>query len=91
MQYVICYDISEDKIRTKVAKYLESFARRVQCSVFICESTETKMKRVRNELLNLTENSEKRLLMLVPMCQSCSGKLWLVGQPLEKEEFCIVA
>ena len=38
MQYVICYDISEDKIRCKVSKYLEGVARRVQYSVFVCEA-----------------------------------------------------
>ena len=39
MRYIISYDISEDKLRNKVARVLEEFGERVQFSVFECELT----------------------------------------------------
>ena len=35
--YVISYDISENKIRNKVAKILEGYGKRIQYSVFECD------------------------------------------------------
>ena len=91
MQYLICYDIRENKIRTKVMKYLESFAWRVQYSVFSCENTEKRMIRVKQKILELTEKSEKCMVMIVPMCSSCQAKVWQKGEPLESAPRCIVA
>ena len=34
MRYLICYDIADTKLRTKVAKYLEGFAFRIQYRAF---------------------------------------------------------
>ena len=34
MQVVICYDVSDNKLRYKLVKYLEKIAIRVQLSVF---------------------------------------------------------
>lgn len=36
MFYVVCFDISEDRMRTKVGKVLKEYGRRVQKSVFEC-------------------------------------------------------
>ena len=35
MKYIIAYDIPETKIRSKIAKYLEGVAYRIQFSVFM--------------------------------------------------------
>lgn len=91
MRYIICYDISEQKIRTKVAKYLESFAHRMQYSVFGCESSEKTMESVRKELLQLTADAENPLLFIAPMCRACIEKAWMVGEPLERTELYIIA
>lgn len=37
MKYLICYDVSSDKCRRRIAKYLESFAYRMQYSVFMAQ------------------------------------------------------
>ena len=37
MKCLICYDIGENRIRNKVARYLESLAVRVEYSVFLCD------------------------------------------------------
>ena len=91
MQYLICYDISENKIRNRVMKYLESFAWRVQYSVFSCETTEKRMVAVKQKLLEITEKSEHCLLLVTPMCRSCQAKAWQKGEPLESASRCIVA
>lgn len=91
MQYLICYDISENKIRNKVMKYLESFAWRVQYSVFSCENTEKRMVKVKQKLLELTAKSEKCMILIVPMCRSCQSKTWQKGEPLESAPRCIIA
>lgn len=91
MQYLICYDIKEDKIRNKVMRYLESFAWRVQYSVFSCENTEKRMIKVKQRILELTAKSEKCMILIVPMCGSCQAKTWQKGEPLESAPRCIIA
>lgn len=90
MQYLICYDIAEDKIRTRVMKYLSSFAWRVQYSVFRCEDTEKRMLRVKQKLRELTAKSEKCMILIVPLCSSCQGKIWQKGEPIESAPQCII-
>lgn len=91
MQYLICYDISEDKIRRKVVKLLEETALRIQYSVFIAELTDAGLHRLQKKLLTLTEPSEHSLLLIVPLCQSCRTKIWKKGSFLEEVPACIVA
>lgn len=91
MRYLICYDIAEQRIRTRVAKYIESFAHRIQYSVFTCESTEERMHKVKVRLFQLTEKAEQPLLYIAPMCQTCEAKVWSVGKTKEFVEICIIA
>lgn len=92
MKYIICYDIPEERIRRKVAKLLESKAYRVQYSVFFGELSEFEARALREELLTITELSEKRLLLMAPLCSACEAKAWRVGTPLESAAgTCIVA
>ena len=91
MRYIICYDISEQKLRSRVAKYLESFAHRMQYSVFTCESSEKRMEAVRKKLLEIVHDADTPLLMIAPFCQVCAAKVWRFGEPMEKEEIYIIA
>lgn len=90
MKYYICYDISEDKIRDRVVKYLEAFAHRIQYSVFYCTLDEKKAVKVRGDLMRITQESETRLLLMVPVCKSCEGKIWMEGTPLESADKCVI-
>lgn len=91
MTYIICYDIAEQKIRTKVAKYLESVAHRLQCSVFTCESSEAAMHLIKQQLLQLTHQADGPLLLIAPMCSTCTAKLWRVGRPMDRKYDYIIA
>lgn len=50
---LISYDISNDKLRTKFAKYLSKFGYRLQYSVFKIENSE-------HMLSNITQNIENK-------------------------------
>lgn len=57
--YVICYDISADRRRLRVADELENYGLRVQRSVFECHLREdefAELKRVLAELIDATED-----------------------------------
>lgn len=90
MQYLICYDISENKIRRRVVKFLESIALRVQYSVFTCDVSERQIKKIKQELTKLTKKSEHTLLLITPLCRDCSAKLWKKGEFLEEAATLIV-
>lgn len=91
MRYMICYDITENRVRGRVAKILEKIGRRLQYSVFCVEITEKECQGLRQELLRLTESSKKSLLMIIPLCSSCYSRIWIEGKPLEQEESYVVA
>ena len=91
MKYIICYDIAEQKLRTKVAKLLEAKAHRQQYSVFVGDFSEKEIRRLRAEMLFITEDSEHTLLFIAPICSSCASKIWMAGDPAEEEQCCIIA
>lgn len=91
MKCLICYDISENRIRNKVARYLESLAVRVEYSVFLCDLAPKKLAAVRGKLLMMTVKSENRRLLMVPICADCEKEMWLEGAPVEKEDLCVIA
>lgn len=53
MHVVVCYDVSEDKRRTKIHKVLKSYGEWMQYSVFECDLTETQYARLRRRLQRL--------------------------------------
>ena len=86
MRYLISYDISDDKIRDRVAKYLESFAFRLQYSVFACSVSSKEAKKIWKELNNIASQSEVGNILMVSLCKSCEKNLWLSDKPLEEEK-----
>ena len=91
MHYLIAYDIAENRIRNRVAKLLEKKGRRLQYSVFYADLAERECQGLRQELQDLTEKAEKPLLIIAPLCASCYGRIWMEGEPLEKEQVYVVA
>ena len=86
MKYLICYDITEQRIRQRVVKLLERRAHRLQYSVFLGEFKDCEYKALREQLLDITADSERRLLLIVPMCAICEAKTWMVGSPMEETD-----
>ena len=50
MFYVICYDIADDRRRTKVMKAMEDYGARVQYSFFECDLDEKALRRLKARL-----------------------------------------
>ena len=79
MRYIICYDITENKIRSALAKYLEGIAYRIQESVFMCETESEKITEIQNVILNTIQESEDPSVIIVPTCKECLKSYWQVG------------
>lgn len=90
MQYIICYDITENKIRNKVVKLLEGVALRVQYSIFLGNFDDKTIRQLKSRLSRLTEGSEHSLLMVVPLCKDCFAKIWKQGSFIEEIPDCIL-
>ncbi|EFR42027.1 CRISPR-associated endoribonuclease Cas2 [Selenomonas sp. oral taxon 137 str. F0430] len=91
MRYIICYDITEDRIRRRVVNYLESFAYRMQYSVFCCDRSTREFEKMRKELTSLTAASERCALLIAPLCENCASRMWQTGTWMEEERLCVVA
>lgn len=80
MYYVICYDITEDRLRTKASKLLDGHGRRVQKSVFECpDLTEKQLLRLLDVLDRLIDH-ETDSVRCYRQCRSCLSQFDIVGE-----------
>ena len=84
VNFLICYDISNTKLRSKIAKYLEAFAIRIQYSVFICDVSKQVINKAKKDILRLINNYADGTIAIYPLCENCYEKLWLIGKPKEE-------
>jgi CRISPR-associated protein Cas2 len=63
-RYLVTYDISDDKRRTAVFKYLEGEGDHVQYSVFLCELTARERIILDHRLSDLIHHREDQVLLL---------------------------
>jgi CRISPR-associated protein Cas2 len=75
---VISYDVANDRRRTRLAKELENFGRRVQYSVFECLLDVRQLERLRTRLLRRIEASEDSI-RIYSLCQDCRAKVEVHG------------
>ena len=62
MNFLICYDISNTKLRSKIAKYLEAFAIRIQYSVFICDVSKQVINKAKKDILRDAKEANEKLV-----------------------------
>jgi CRISPR-associated protein Cas2 len=80
MNYVISYDISNDKRRTKLADLLGAYGVRVNYSVFECELNQTKLDKLLYEIeLKKLINKKYDSLRFYHLCKNCVAKSFDVG------------
>ncbi|MGL6260374.1 CRISPR-associated endonuclease Cas2 [Vibrio sp. WXL210] len=79
--YVICYDISDDKIRRYVERRLACYGLRVQYSVFECLLTPSQLVRLRQQLCRYID-PETDALHYFSLCKHCVSKRLLHGKAL---------
>jgi CRISPR-associated endonuclease Cas2 len=87
MNYLIMYDIQNNKVRTLVSKYLlKNGCIRVQKSVFLVHSDHKKFDEIRDTLVEINEiyeNSDS--IILVPLNISDARSMKLIGKNVNIE------
>lgn len=86
MIYVVSYDITSDKIRGKIAKLLEGYGVRIQYSVFECNLTEKRFRKLYSEVFKLTAEEESGSVRFYTLCANCEKKVVTIGKPLHQLE-----
>lgn len=82
MFYLICYDIVEDRRRTKVSALLEAYGVRVQKSVFELVLTSKQLKKLQLRLGKMIDFDCDQL-RFYPLSPKCRDRVIIVGvQPI---------
>lgn len=70
---VISYDIADNKLRTRFAKYLKLFGHRLQYSVFEIDTSERMLNVIETDIKNKYERqfSESDSIIIFRMSSSC--------------------
>ena len=76
---VICYDIPDDKRRTRVGKILEGFGNRVQKSVFECDIKPDHMKTLKQKLDKVIKEDDA--VRYYYLCAQCIPKIEVINGP----------
>jgi len=87
MKYVVTYDISNDKRRTKLSDILGAYGVRVNYSVFEIELSEAKRETLLNEIeLKKLIHKKYDSLRFYHLCENCVPKSFDVGNREEPFE-----
>lgn len=89
MKYIITYDISNDKRRTKLSDLLGAYGSRVNYSVFECELSASKKEKLLYEIeLKKLINKKYDSLRFYHICENCISKSFDIGNredPFEEQ------
>jgi len=79
MFYVICFDISDDRIRYRVVKALKGHGRRVQKSVFECpDLNEHRLLQLQQKLEGLIDHGSDSIRYF-RLCRACVADVEWTG------------
>jgi CRISPR-associated protein Cas2 len=91
--WLVCYDVRDDKRRTKLAKFLEQHCQRVQYSVFECPLDTKQLEKLSPKwlkVLNLQEDS----IRIYPLDAEAKQKAKIHGKkdqpPYESPDYLIL-
>lgn len=79
MFVVVCYDIPNNRRRTKVGKVLEGFGTRVQKSVFECDLDAKHIDKLKQKLGKLLQQEDS--VRYYYLCRECLPKVEVVNGP----------
>jgi CRISPR-associated protein Cas2 len=79
MQYVVCYDITDDRRRSRIASLLLDFGVRVQESVFVAHLDDDLFERMRERITQVIDGDWDKLHVFA-LCAACERKGWTLGQ-----------
>lgn len=91
MFIIVCYDIPNNKRRSKVAQTLEGFGYRVQESVFECEVSADQFGRMKQKVMKSIEAKEDSV-RYYSLCANCLSKIEIagLGEVKREEKFYVV-
>ena len=84
MRFLVSYDISEDRVRNKVADLLERVLFRVQFSVFEGEAPEDRLQNT-VRVAALMIDPEKDSIRVYRLCASCAARVDSHGREIKTE------
>lgn len=80
MRFLICYDVVDDSLRSKIVKVLESYGERIQYSVFEFNLTKARILEMKNKLIKRKLLNKKRMsFSIYPLCEECYKKVERYG------------
>ncbi|OPX79672.1 MAG: CRISPR-associated endoribonuclease Cas2 1 [Methanosaeta sp. PtaB.Bin039] len=80
----VIYDISENKIRSRVAKFCKNYGLfRVQKSAFLGDMNRNEADSLALECEQVIEESDS--VYVFPMCEDCFSKIELIGAGFDRE------
>lgn len=85
--YVICYDISSDKIRKKTADTLLEYGKRIQYSVFECDLNKKEFRQLYKKLCELSTKIEEGSIRIYWLCSNCMEKAYTIGTVKEADKY----
>jgi CRISPR-associated protein Cas2 len=62
--YLVCYDIADDKRRTRIFKTCKNFGDHLQFSVFECDLNPTELHLLQRELLQTISPNQDQILII---------------------------
>ena len=90
MRHVVCYDVVDDRKRSKVVKVLEGRGRRVEKSVFECDLTYAQMHALANALRKILDPVQDRC-HIYRLCGECTPERIVIGNEVEAGlEKCVI-
>jgi len=77
-RFLVCYDVSINKIRTKIQKKLTAYGIRIQYSNYLCEFFPKELSETRKFCENIL--GKKDTLIWIPMSDSLLEKIYFQGK-----------
>ncbi len=78
LRYMVCYDIPEDRRRTRLARCLDDYGSRVQYSVFEMFLDQALFDRMYEQIQGLIDLETDRV-HIYPLCATCASKILVLG------------
>jgi len=78
INYIVSYDISDDKLRDRVSDILEGYGFRVQESVFECKFSPDEFDKIINRLESMIKTNSN--IRIYPLCKDCLKKALEIGE-----------
>lgn len=79
--YLISYDIASTKIRTKLAKKLLNYGKRIQYSVFECNMDKSRFQKCYREMVELTDGKANVSIRCYFIDKTSQEQIVTIGDP----------